>query len=64
MKNEVELKLESAEWIAAEVDRLLAEYRKCRTENCKALIEKKLRGLQGKLNYEGKELERLMNNES
>lgn len=62
--NEVDLKLDSAEWVIKQIGILLEEHKKCRTENCKALIEKKLRGLQGKLNYESKEIERLINDES
>jgi hypothetical protein len=50
----LDLNLTSAEWTIAETTRLVKEYKACRTENCKMLVEKKMRAIQGKLNYESK----------
>jgi hypothetical protein len=51
---QLDLNLESAEWTMAETIKLMNEYKECRTEHCKSLVEKKLRAIQGKLSYEHK----------
>lgn len=53
-ESQLDLNLQSAEWAVVETTRLITEHKKCRTENCKALIEKKLRAIQGKLNHESR----------
>jgi len=59
-KEHLNLNFTSAEWIIAETTKLMDEYKKCRTENCKMLLEKKLRAIWGKLNYENKIIENII----
>ena len=53
MDNALEITIKSAEWIASECDKLLDEYKKCRTEHARGRVLQKLQSIRQKMNFEG-----------
>lgn len=59
-ENGIKLELASASWIMLEISKLIEDYKKCKTENCKFKIEKILRSMNNKLSYENKQLSKII----
>jgi len=64
MDDPIEITLKSAEWAAAEIDKLLKECRSCRTEHSRGKVLLKLRSIQQKANFEASILKQLIDKEN
>ena len=56
----LEMEMKSAEWSLNQVIQLLEEYGKCKTEYAKGKVEKQIRCMWQKMNYEGNKLIELL----
>lgn len=56
-----QIMIETGEWLMKESDRLITEYRNCRSEYEKVKVIKKMESLTGKIKFEMNEIERMKN---
>ena len=54
------VQLQTSEWILEKVNKLLTEYKECKTENCKNKLKTKLQLLLPRLNYEANQLKTII----
>jgi len=59
-EEQIETQLHSAEWLTKEADKLIAKYKACKTAHARNKLIPKLKYIQSRLMFEGKNIDKLI----